>query len=642
MNKFKLFSAELIFAIVLGFLTSYMYLQDIQFFENMNKKFTDMFFQLRGEKPASQDIVIVDIDEKSLSELGQWPWSRNKIATILSNLASANVAIIGLDIVFAEADNSSPKRVLEKLGITHLGAKDYDSILAETLKKTPTILGYIFDFEEAIQKGLTPNISTVILEKNFNNVEFLPKAKGVIANIPMLQQRSMSSGFFNTLPDYDGIVRSVPLLVKYKDNIFPSLALEVSRLIQKSDTIAINYTKAGIKTIDIGELSIPTDRFGRLWVNYKGERMQYRYISAVNIHNNTFLKRDIENKIVLIGTSSAGLLDLRATPFDSVFPGVEIHATAIDNILNQNFVSYASWVEAFNVASIIFLLLLTTLFFLFFNAIKTAFLYILTICGFMSLSFYFFTEEGIILNIVYPLLSSILLYMILASLHFFLESKKKELIRNKFSKKVSSAVADTLIKKGDKDILEAKKKEVTVFFSDIRGFTSMSENFKDPKQLIEFLNLYMTPMAKIIIKNGGTIDKFIGDSIMAYWNAPLDTKNHADMAVKSALQQIKELNKLNISLKKKNFPSIEIGIGINSGMVVVGEMGSEDRSDYTIIGDSVNLGTRLEGLCKTYDAKIIISEFTKRRLNEKYDIRFLDKVQVKGKSESVNIYKVLS
>jgi len=452
----------------------------------------------------------------------------------------------------------------------------------------------------------------------------------------------MSSGFFNTLPDYDGIVRSVPLLVKYKDNIFPSLALEVSRLIQKSDTIAINYTKTGIKTIDIGELSIPTDRFGRLWVNYKGERMQYRYISAVNIHNNTFLKRDIENKIVLIGTSSAGLLDLRATPFDSVFPGVEIHATAIDNILNQNFVSYASWVEAFNVASIIFLLLLTTLFFLFFNAIKTAFLYILTICGFMSLSFYFFTEEGIILNIVYPLLSSILLYMILASLHFFLESKKKELIRNKFSKKVSSAVADTLIRKRDKDILEAKKKEVTVFFSDIRGFTSMSENFKDPKQLIEFLNLYMTPMAKIIIKNGGTIDKFIGDSIMAYWNAPLDTKNHADMAVKSALQQIKELNKLNISLKKKNFPSIEIGIGINSGMVVVGEMGSEDRSDYTIIGDSVNLGARLEGLCKTYDTKIIISEFTKRRLNEKHDIRFLDKVQVKGKSESVNIYKVLS
>jgi len=231
--------------------------------------------------------------------------------------------------------------------------------------------------------------------------------------------------------------------------------------------------------------------------------------------------------------------------------------------------------------------------------------------------------------------------MILTSLHYLFESKQKELIKNKFSKKVSKAVAESLIEQGDKDILEAKEKEISIFFSDIRGFTSISEELANPKKLIDFLNLYMTPMTQIITNNQGTVDKFIGDAIMAYWNAPLEVQNHADKAVQSAITQIKELEKLNISLKDKNLPCIDIGIGINSGLAVVGEMGSQGRSDYTIIGDSVNLGSRLESLCKSYGVKIIISEYTKEKLKEEYILKKLDKVRVKGKKEPVLIYEVL-
>ena len=543
MSKFKLITIELIIALLLGSFTSYMYIQDTLFFENMNKKFTDMFFHFRGEVSPSSDIVIVDIDEKSLSDLGQWPWSRDKVAQILTNLGEAGVGIVGLDVVFAEPDSSSPKKILDRLGIVHKDAKDHDIMLAKTLSNTPTILGYVFDFEDKIQKGQTPNISTIIIEKNYKKRDYLPNAKGLIANLPLLQQNSYSSGFFNTVPDNDGVVRSVPLAAKYEDVIFPSLALEMLRIMYGTNKIVVEYDETGINSIDIEDLKIPTDRFGRLSVNYRGKSKLYKYVSAIDIYDKTFSKEDIENKIVLVGTSAAGILDLRATPFESVFAGVEIHATVIDNILNQDFISHPSWIEAVDILIIILMLLIIVFLFVFLGALKTAGLSVMTICGFLYLSFYMFVHEGIILNIVYPLFSSVILYMILTSLHYFFESKQKELIKNKFSKKVSKAVAESLIKQGDKDILEAKEKEVSVFFSDIRGFTTISEKLNDPKKLIEFLNIYMTPMTEIITSNHGTVDKFIGDAIMAYWNAPLHVQDHADKAVQSAIEQIKELKK---------------------------------------------------------------------------------------------------
>lgn len=641
MSKFKLLVIELAIALFLGIFTSYLYINKTSFFENLNNKIVDSFFLFRGELKPNKHIVIVDIDEKSLARLGQWPWSRDIVASILQRLTKSRVGIIGLDIVFAEADNSSPRRVLDKLGKRDIKAPDFDKILAKTLQNTPTVSGYMFDFQVDTKRGDIPNISTIVVEKNYKNINFLPIAKGIIANIPLLQKSSYSSGFFNTIPDDDGIVRSVPMLVKYKNTIYPSLTLEMLRLMYGAKSIVVNYGDTGIDKIGLGKLNIPTDRFGRLSINFTGKQKLYRYISAVDIYDGNFKPKDIKNSIVLIGTSAGGLLDLRATPFGSTFPGVEIHATAVDNVLSGHFISHPNWIEAVDLGVIFSILFVIVFLFAFLGALRTAILSSLSIISFIFVFYYYFTKEGIILNIIYPLTAALLLYMILTSLHYLLESKQKEMIKNKFAKKVSSAVADSLIRQGDKDILEAKQREVSIFFSDIRGFTAISEKFSNPKKLIVFLNLYMTPMTEVITKNQGTVDKFIGDAIMAYWNAPLEVKNHADCAVQSAIEQMKALKKLNEKLQIDGLPSIDIGIGINSGQAVVGEMGSLGRSDYTIIGDNVNLGARLEGLNKIYGTNIIISEFTKKRLQKDYDMRELDKVRVKGKNRPVLIYEIL-
>jgi len=640
MSKLKLLTIELTIALLLGFFSFYMYVSNNLFFENLNNKVVDSFFLIRGEVKPSDNIVIVDIDEKSLRELGQWPWSRDKVAQVLQNLTNAGVGIIGLDVVFAEYDNSSPKRVLDRLGVKGIEAPDFDDELAKTFANSPTISGYIFNFQETTETK-APNISTIIVEKNYKDESYLPIAKGVITNIQILQESSYSSGFFNTIPDDDGIVRSVPLIVKYDGSIYPSLSLEILRLVYGAKKIVVNYEDIGISSISLDSLEIPTDRFGRLSLNYYGKSRLFKYMSAVDIYNNSFKKEDIEGRIVLVGTSAAGLLDLRATPFESTYAGVEVHTTAMENITNQSYISHPSWVEAVDILIILILLLLIVFLFVFLGAMKTAVMSVASIGAFIYVAYYFFVQDGIILNVIYPVITSVILYMILTSLHYLFESKQKELIKNKFAKKVSKAVAESLIKQGNKDILEAKEKEITIFFSDIRGFTTISENFADPKKLIDFLNLYMTPMTEIITNNQGTVDKFIGDAIMAYWNAPLDVENHADMALQSAIEQIKELEKLNIKLKEQNLPHIEIGIGINTGFAVVGEMGSQGRSDYTIIGDSVNLGSRTEGLCKIYKAQILITEFTKKALIEEYNIEFIDDVKVKGKENSVKIYKVI-
>ena len=629
----------IVFLLFLG--SSYLYILKVQLFEDLNSKIVDSYFLLRGEKKPSDNIVIVDIDEKSLQFLGQWPWSRDVIARIIENLTAAQVGIVGLDIIFAEADNSSPSKVLKRLGLGYENVPDYDKVLATVLQHSLVIGGYMFDFQQKIQRGVEPNIAAIIIQKNFKNREYLPKAQGIISSIEVLQKSLYSSGFFNTIPDSDGIVRSTPLLVRYKENIYPSLSLEILRLVYGTNKISIDYTEAGIADITLGNISIPTDRFARLSINYYGRAKVFKYISAVDIYENKFDKKAIAGKIVLIGTSAGGLLDLRATPYESTYPGVEIHATVIENVLKGDFISHPSWIEGANISIIFIALLVMFLLFFYFGALVSAVLSTIAISVFIYISYYIFISEGIIINVIYPLGSLILLYMILSSLRYIFESQQKELVKAKFAKKVSASVAEELIRQGDKDILEVHEREVTIFFSDIRGFTSISEELSDPKILINYLNLYMTPMTDIITKNKGTVDKFIGDAIMAYWNAPLDVKQHTDKALESALKQIKELKNLNGVLQEKKLPNIDIGIGINSGLVVVGEMGSYGRSDYTIIGDNVNLASRLEGLNKVYGTNIIISEFTKEKLTQKYFLRYLDRVRVKGKQKPVRIYEVL-
>ncbi len=617
----------------------YLFLQDTKFMNNINSSITDSAFIYRGELPADQRIMIVDVDEKSLKSLGQWPWSRNKIATILENLTNSGAAIIGLDMVFAEKDSSSPINIAKEANISIENLPDFDSILANTLSQTPTIAGFVFNFENNI-KNEPPSNDAMFIQHGKDEQEHLFKAQGITTNVPILQQSAYSSGSFNTLPDSDGVVRYVPLLFSYDDSIYPSLSFEMIRTLLGEKKVEIFYDENGISGIKMGDLEIPTDEQGRLFINYRGGAKSYKYISALDIYNNSFEKKDIEGNIILLGTSAAGLLDLRATPYESVYPGVEVHANAIDNLINSDIIASPSYIRGKTIIAIIISVLVSALIISF----ATPLLSFGLIVGFLMLEMgYFYNmlfEERLLPNFAYPLLSTLITIFVLTFIKIYFENRQKMMISEKFSKKVSPQVAAKLLK-SSKDHFSVSEVEVTIFFSDIRDFTSISEGFNNPKVLIDYLNTYMSPMSQIIIDHEGTIDKYIGDAIMAYWNAPVEIKNHADKAVSAAIKQIQALEILNKTLKEKSYPPIKIGIGLHTGNAIVGEMGSEGRSDYTAIGDSINLGSRIEGLCKTYGAKILISEQTKKQLTQTYQIREIDHVQVKGKERAVTIYEVL-
>ena len=610
--------------------------------ESIDNRFRDYMFILRGEIPQNDKVVIVDIDEKSLKQIGQWPWSRDVLSILLENLTNSGVGIIGFDIVFAEEDRTSPHKILNKYQITQNNIPNYDEQFAQTVANTPTILGYQFQLNDTnFIEEKTPQIPAIFVEKNRSlEQDYVITGKGTILNIPLVQDNSYSSGFFNNVPDESGIIRSVPLVIRYNEQLYPSLAFELLRAALDVKKVVVNYNDLGVQDVTLGDMTIPTDRHGRIIVNYRGKERTFKYISASDIVNNSFNPVDIKGKVVLIGTSAAGLFDLRATPFESVFPGVEVHANVIDNILQGDFLYKPSWADGANMVHILVLALLVFLVIISLNIyfIPLAFATFLGLD--VYLIYYWLFTDGIILNIFFPIFTVVVTGAVAILVNYLFEIRQSNLIKHKFASKVSPKVMEDLLK-NENDTLQGQSKEVTVFFSDVRGFTNISEAMPNAKALIEFLNEYMEPMSDIIMNNEGTIDKFIGDAIMAYWNAPSDVKNHQDKAVRASLEQIKHLKILNEKLTRENKPLIDIGIGLNCGVAVVGEMGSSGRSDYTVIGDPINLGARLESLCKYYDSKLNISNFMKENLKEEYVLRFLDLVKVKGKTEPVEIWQVL-
>lgn len=626
-----------------------------KFISTFDNNIRDYMFLSRGEQKIENNVLIVDIDEESLSKLGQWPWSRDKVARIIKNLALSDVAVIGLDVVFAELDNSSPSKVFKKFGLEDPDIPDYDEELSYVIQNTPTILGYQFELEDKkFTKKESLDIPAIIVERNKKeNQNFLIEAKGTILNHSNLQKSAYSSGFFNNIPDKSGVIRSVPLIIKYNDQIYPSLALEIIRASMGIEAVFVNYSDLGVENIQIGDFLIPTDRHGRFLVNYRGPGHTFKYISAVDIYNNDFKKEDILGKIVLLGTTASGLNDLRATPLEAVFPGVEVHANIIDNIITQDFLSIPAWVNGANlILSLLFIILTFILINISHLWLKP---FVLTAILFLSYKTVYIVlfEYGVVLNGFLMILSVILSSITAIFLNYIFEIRKEQEIKNKFATKVSKDVMDNLIK-GDAKKINPTVEEVTIFFSNVRNFSYIAETSPDAQTLVSFLNEYIEPMSNIIIENKGTIDKFMGDSIMAYWNAPVKIQNHATLAVDTALKQLyalKEINKQIVADKKfeqivnmcafKNIAPLDVGIGINTGNAILGEMGSHIRNDYTIVGDSVNLGFKLESMCKYYGSKINISNFTKWQLENKYIFRYLDLITVKGQEKPIQIWEVI-
>jgi len=637
MSKFLIKSSA---ALILALLLSWAYLFIPQTFFSLNNNLRDFLFNIRGELPQSDQIVIVDIDEAALKQFGQWPWPRTVVAELINKLSNANAGIIGLDMVFAEPDQTSPHRIASMIKNNTTNLDNYDLILAETLASTPTVGGYFFTFEENDEDNI-PLIPAIIVEKGLKNNNSILQPKGVVLNLDVLQEKFYSSGFFNNIPDEGGMIRRVPLIMRYDDMVYPSLVLEMARIYSGVSEVEIYGDDVGVVKIEFGDFSIPTDHTGRLIVNFRGAGRHFKYISAADILNGNFETKEIAEKFVLIGTSAVGLSDLRSIPFDSAIPGVEVHANTLDNVLKGDFIYEPSNVVIYDLIIIWSIVLILILLFSYISSWLLLPVAIGIGYALFHIFFYLLFDIGVVLNLLFPMLAFVSILILSVSIDYIITSRQRELVKRIFAKKVSNAVMDDLLKHDNDEILKVREENVAVFFSDIRGFTEISETIGSSQKLVALLNRYMTPMVNAIANSEGTIDKFIGDAIMAYWNAPNQVENYTDKAVASALEQIKILNQLNVQLDKEFGVTLNIGISIHTGLVTVGEMGSVGRSDYTIIGDNVNLASRLEGLNKLYGTTIIISADTKHQLREQYTFRSLDLVRVKGKKEVVEVFEVM-
>ncbi|MFK5976130.1 MAG: adenylate/guanylate cyclase domain-containing protein [Sulfurovum sp.] len=634
----KRFLSLFVILSILAISLSSLYLVIPNSFLSLDNHLRDFLFVLRGEIKTTGNVAIIDIDEKSLSEYGQWPWSRSITAELLEKLTQLDAGIIGLDMVFSESDATAiPKDINNS---SNLCKHPSDFALAQVVASSPVIGGYFFSFDFKNTKA--PSIPAVFIEKGLTSERYIPQPIGVKLNIDCIQNSLYSSGFFNTFFDEDGVVRSIPLIMRYDDMLYPSLALEMIRIYNNRDKVILQNSFTGAESITMGDLNIPIDRHGRMSLNFRGAGKHFDYISAVDVMKDRVDAKKVAGKFLLIGTSAIGLSDLRATPFDEVMAGVEIHANAIDALLAKDFIAIPQDEAFINIALICITILSTALLLYFVSGWLVIPIWIGSLYGLYLFFNYLLFGKGIILNIIFPLFAFFLSTIIILLMRFIFIKQLKQQFQEAFSRKVSPAVMNDIMTNETKNLLEPREKEVTIFFSDIRSFTSIYETIGSPTRLISLLNTYMIPMVENIISNYGTIDKFIGDSIMAYWNAPTDLLNHTDSAVTSALEQLTILKKLNIKIKDEYDITIDIGIGIHVGSVTIGEMGASSRSDYTIIGDSVNLASRLEGLCKHYGVRLIISQATKDALREDYILRELDLVSVKGKKNTTTIFEVIA
>ena len=611
-------------------------------------------------------IVIVDIDEKSLIEQGRWPWGRDKMAILVNQLfITYEINTLGFDVVFAEKDESSGLRNLEWLQQQYLkddarfGAAletikpqlNYDQIFADSLKNRKVVLGYYFQTSgDTNHVGQLPPAN--FSEKDFTNKGYInqliafTEASGFGANLPVLQQNALAAGHFNPQPDADGITRKIALLIKYGDQYYDSLATAVARvylqnqaLQAKFATIGADKDYAGLESFQLAGKRIPVDNEVATLIPYRGAQGSFQYVSATDVLNNKIRPEILKNKIVLVGTTAPGLMDLRAAPVQSNYPGVEMHANMISGILDNNIKARPAYTQGAEFMLLLVIGLLLALFLPILNPVKATLLTIAVLAAVLGINFASWQYANLVLPIAASLLMIVLIYLINMSVGFFVESRGKRQLARLFGQYVPPELVHEMAKNPELIDVTGEAREMTVLFSDIRGFTQISEGL-DPKQLTQMMNEFLTPMTKIIHEHRGTIDKYMGDAIMAFWGAPLKDDNHAQNALNAALQMNVAIKGINEKFAKKGWSPIRMGFGLNTGNMVVGNMGSSFRMAYTVMGDSVNLGSRIEGLTKYYGVDIIVSEFVKAQTpNMIY--RELDLVRVKGKHKLVAIFEPL-
>ena len=607
---------------------------------------------------VDRQVVIIDIDEKSIDEIGQWPWNRNVLAKINDALFDYyQIKVIGYDIVFAEEDIDEGAKLLDKMAKGSLRDNDafigeyrrvmsslqHDQRFAESLKNRNTVMGFVMDTDST--KGRLPEPITKLDENTLDKLA-INKTVGYTANLSVLQNSAFSGGFFNNpLLDDDGVFRRVPLLQTYKDELHESLALALTRVATSSPDIemVVSPNSDGqdlfLEWVRIGELAIPVDHQSGVLVPYIGEQRSFEYIPATDVLNKTVSKEKLAGKIALFGTSAPGLLDLRTIPLEPAYPGVEVHANIIQGILDGRILHQPGYTQGFEFLLIFALGLILTFTLPKLSALFSTLIIVFSLTLLIASNFYAWTTAQLVLPIAAPVLLVVLLFALQMTYGFFVESRGKRQLAHLFGQYVPPELVEEMSKKMDEINLDGEMREMSVLFSDVRGFTTISESL-EPKELTDYINAFLTPITKVIHDNRGTIDKYMGDAVMAFWGAPLEDKQHALHALNAAINIVERMHLLREEFAEKQWPEIHVGIGVNTGIMNVGNKGSEFRVDYTILGDAVNLGSRLEGLTKLYGVDIITSESTRHEVPE-FEYRELDRVRVKGKDKPVTIYEPL-
>jgi len=656
-----------LFVIVLSLLLFFL---DFRFLRFMELKTLDLRMVSRGAMATGGETVIAVVDDESIKEMGRWPWPRTTIAKLVDSLKASGVKAIGFDIVFSEPDHNSSLKTIDELSsemkkqgingstIALLNKKretaDIDAILARSIARAQNVtLGHYFyigaeDNLILAQKDIAQRAERIknsryqIINSSDRNPDDsrIRNAYAPEVNIKIISDAAQNSGYFNTMPDTDGTMRWSPLVIKFQNNYYPSLAISLLTQYLNWPMLSLNLEKYGVESIKIGNITIPTDDRGRLLINYMGPAKTFPHYSINDIIKGKIPAEKLRNKIVLVGITATAVYDLRVTPFSPVYPGVEIHANVIDNILHQNFLIFSSLIRLIDIIAIIVFGLAMGLIITRMRAVSGAFVAFIIVGVFIAGNLYAFFHFNIWLTLVYPVLTMIVIYLGITIYHYIKEEREKKKIRSAFQYYLTASVINEMLKDPTKLKLGGDKKDLSVLFSDIRGFTTISEQLT-PEELVRLLNEYLTAMTNIVFKYNGLLDKYMGDAIMAVFGAPLDQPDHARRACLTALEMMGELHKLQKKWEAEGRPVLNIGIGISTGEMVVGNMGSEMRFDYTVMGDMVNLGSRLEGINKEYGSNIILSEFTYNVVQDSMSCRELDWVRVKGKNKPVKIFELL-
>jgi len=637
------------------------------FTEQLERSLLDQRFKMRGAIHHDARVVIVAVDDNALTEVGRWPWPRDKIATIIERvLGEYQAKVLGFDMVFSEPQLNplrEASRLLNEDGKAetsvvnwlekHEQLGDLDARLEAVLGKYHNRLvpGYFFYPKGSKVPKLAQGrvveylqfMQNSVISSEFEDgaVSLIPQLAAIEGNLPRFTKQADVSGFFNFFPDSDGMVRHMPLVVEYDGDVYPSADMQLLRIYKDWPSLRVKIGPIGIKTLEMGDQVIRTDGSGSMLLNHYGPSYTFQHVSAADVLENRVSPALFKDAIVLLGVTAVGVFDYRPSPFDSVFPGVEVRAAAISNVLNGEEIWRPDGLDAIEVIAVLLLALLCGRLVIGSGAVLQS----LSIFGvpllLLALAMWLFVSFGIWLQVTYLLLATLLATIPVTLLEYMVESNKRAFIHDAFSHYLSPEVVEGLAEHPEMLKLGGEECHLTAMFSDIASFSSFSERLS-PTELVHFLNQYLTAMSDIILQHGGTIDKYEGDAIIAFFGAPMPMDDHAVQAVLAAMAQQQALKRLRIEWAAKGYPEIHIRLGMNSGLMVVGNMGTHTRMNYTMMGDHVNLAARLEGVCKVYRVPILISRDTYDLIRERVAARFVDRVCVVGRKQPVDLYEPLA